>query len=89
MKNYLFGAAALLALPLSVSAGQILPNTYARVFCDSMAMGMTKEQARIQAVSESYISTGNPPTVTINNTVTTTDVVAASRTVVNRCPQYF
>ena len=88
MKNYLFGAAALLALPLSVQAGEILPNLYARVFCESRAMGMTIDQARTQAVSESYISTGNPPSVTINGTKTTTDVVAAARTVVKRCPQY-
>ena len=89
MKKYLFGAAALLLLPLSVQAGEILPNLYARVYCESRAMGMTDEQARIQAVDESYITTGDPMTVTVNGTKTTTDVVAAVRTVVKRCPQYF
>ena len=89
MKNILIGAVASLALPLSVSAGQILPNLYASVFCDSMAMGMSADQARRQAVSESYISSGNPATVTVNGTRTTTDVVAAARTVIKRCPQYF
>ena len=89
MKKYISGAAALLLLPLSVQAGEILPILYARVFCDSMAMGMTADQARRQAVDESYVSTGNPMTVTINGTETTTDVVAAARTAVKRCPQYF
>ena len=89
MKKYIAGAAALLLLPLSLQAGEILPNLYARVYCESRAMGMDDAQARRQAVSESYISTGNPMTVTINGTETTTDVVAAARTVVNRCPQYF
>ncbi len=88
MKNALFGAAALLALPLSLQAGEILPNLYARVFCEARAMGMSIEQARIQAVDESYISSGNPMPVTFNGTRTTTDVVAAARTVVKRCPQY-
>ena len=89
MKKYISGAAALLLLPLSVQAGEILPNLYARVYCESRAMGMADDQARRQAVSESYISTGNPMTVTINGIETTTDVVAAARTVIKRCPQYF
>jgi len=88
MKNIFFGAVALIALPLSVQAGELLPNLYARTFCESRAMGMTIEQARRQAVSESYISSGNPMTVTINGTETTTDVVAAVRTTIKRCPQY-
>ena len=89
MNKLLVGAAAFMLLPLPSQAGQILPNLYARVFCESMAMGMTADEARTQAVSESYISSGNPMPVTIKGTKTTTDVVAAARTAIKRCPQYF
>ena len=89
MKKLLVGAGALLLLPLPVQAGQILPNLYAKVYCESMAMGMAADQARIQAVSESYISAGNPMPVTVQGTKTTTDIVAAARTALKRCPQYF
>ena len=82
MNKLLVGAAAFMLLPLPSQAGQILPNLFARVFCESMAMGMTADEARTQAVSESYISSGNPTPVTIKGTKTTTDVVAAARTAI-------
>ena len=88
MKNYLFGAVALLALPLSVSAGELLPHTYARVYCESRAMGMNEDSSIRQAVSESYISIGDGLPVTFHGVETTTDVVAAMREARERCPQY-
>ena len=89
MKNLFIAAGAFLLLPFPLQAGQILPNLYAQVYCESMALGMTADQARIQAVAESYISSGNPRTVTIQGTTTTTDIVAAARTAMKQCPQYF
>jgi hypothetical protein len=88
MKNVFFGAVALIALPLSVQAGQLLPNLYAKVYCESRAMGMSEEASVTQAVSESYISRGNGISVTVHGVKTTTDVVAAMREARNRCPQY-
>lgn len=88
MKNVLIGAAALLALPLSVQAGELLPNTYARVYCESRAMGMSENASVRQAVSESYISTSDGLPVTVHGVETTTDVVAAIREARKRCPQY-
>ena len=88
MKNILIGAAALIALPFSVQAGVLLPNTYARVYCESRAMGMSADSATSQAVSESYISSGEGLPVTIHGVETTTDVVAAIREARKRCPQY-
>ena len=88
MKNILIGAAALFALPFSVQAGVLLPNLYAKVYCESRAMGMDSASATRQAVSESYISGRNATPVTIHGVETTTDVVAAMRETRKRCPQY-
>ena len=88
MRNIFIGAAAFLTLPLSVSAGELLPNLYARVYCESRAMGMTEDAAVRQAVSESYISTGDGLPVTVNGVETTTDVVASMRESRKRCPEY-
>ena len=88
MKKYISGAAALLLLPLSVQAGELLPNTYAKVYCESRAMGMSENASVRQAVSESYISTGDGLPVTVHGVETTTDVVASMREARKRCPQY-
>lgn len=89
MKSIIFAGIAALAFPLSVSAGQILPNLYAQTYCDSRDMGMSAYDARTQAIDESYISSGNPSGVTINGVQTTTDVVYAVRKTMKLCPQYF
>ena len=89
MKSIIFAGIAALAFPLSVSAGQLLPNLYAQTYCDSRDMGMSADNARKQAVDESYISSGNPRKVTYNGVKTTTDVVAAIRKTMKLCPQYF
>ena len=88
MKNTLLGAVALLALPLSMQAGELLPHTYARVYCASRAMGIDNSGAVRQAVSESYIDSGNPLPITVHGVETTTDVIAAMRTARERCPQF-
>ena len=88
MKNVFLGAVALIALPLSVQAGQLLPNLYAKVYCQSRAMGMSEEASVRQAVSESYISSGSGLDVTVHGVETSTDVVASMREARNRCPQY-
>ena len=89
MKSTLLGAVALLALPFSVQAGALLPNLYAQTYCDSRAQGMSKDDATTQAVSQSYISSGNPPSVTWHGVKTTTDVVASAQAAMKLCPQYF
>ena len=90
MKSIITGAVALFALPLSVSAGQILPNLYAREYCDARSMGMSAHDSRVYAVDRAYISSGNPQTVTLSDgTTATTDVIAAVKTAARRCPQYF
>ena len=89
MRSIIFAGIAALALPLSVSAGTILPNLYASNYCDGRDMGMTADDASSYAINEAYISTGNPPYVTINGQRVQVDVVKAVRTAQKQCPQYF
>ena len=89
MKTFILAAVASIALPFSVTAGELLPSLYARAYCESRSMGMTADEARTQAVSESYIRTSNGTPVTIHGVKTTTDVVASVRAAAQQCPQYF
>ena len=89
MKSIIIAGIASLVLPLSASAGTILPNLFARNFCDGMEMGLTSEDATKYAVQEAYISTGNPPYVMHNGRRVQTDVLKALRTAQERCPQHF
>ena len=88
MKLQILAAVASIALPFSVTAGELLPYTYATVYCESRAMGMSEDSAIKQAVSESYIHSGNGTPVTINGVKTTSDVVAAMREARKLCPQF-
>ena len=88
-KSIILAGVAALALPLSASAGTILPNLYASNYCEARDMGMTADDARTYAMRQAYISSGNPPYVTINGQRVQTDVVKAVRTAASRCPQYF
>ena len=89
MKSIIMAGIAALALPISVSAGTILPNLYAQNYCDGMDMGLSSEDATKYAVQEAYISTGNPPYVMHNGRRVQTDVLKAARTARERCPQHF
>ena len=67
-------------------AGEILPNLYAREYCSFRRMGVSKDEAMEAAVAQSYVSTGNPPRVTINGVQYDSDVVRAIRTASQVCP---
>ena len=89
MKSIIIAGIAALALPLSVSAGTILPNLYAQNFCDAMDMGLSSKDAAKYAVQEAYISTGNPLYVMHNGRRVQTDVLKEVRTAQQQCPQHF
>lgn len=78
-----------ISLPMSASAAVLLPNTFARVYCQSRQMGMDEDSATKQAVAESIIHSQDGTPVTYGGVDTTTDVVAAYRESRLRCPQYF
>ena len=89
MKSIILAGITALVLPLSASAGTILPNLFAQNYCDGMDMGLSTDDATKYAVREAYISTGNPPYVMHNGRRVQTDVLKAIRTAQKQCPQHF
>ena len=89
MKRTLIILAALFAMPLSATAGTILPNLYAQAYCEAMDMGMSEDDATAYAVEDAYISSGNPPYVTVNGQRVQTDVLKAVNTAKKECPRHF
>ena len=90
MKSIISLAVALVALPFSVNAGEILPNLYARSFCEAMDMGMPRQSAIKYAMDQAYISSGSTTMVTLSDgTEVGSDSVAAALAATRRCPQYF
>ena len=67
-------------------AGEILPNLFAEEYCSFRAMGVSEDEAMAAAVAEAYVSTGNPPKVTIDGVQYDSDVVRAIRTAEEVCP---
>ena len=87
IKSILLAATAL-TLAIPAQAGLvILPNLYAREYCNLRGLGVSEDDARRAAMSESVID-GEPITVTINGREVDYDVVKASQAVADRCPQY-
>ena len=90
MKTFILSAVALVALPFSVSAGEILPNLYARSFCEAMDIGMPRQSAIKYAMDQAYVSTGSATMVTLSDgTKVGSDSVAAVLAATRRCPKYF
>ena len=88
MKSLLLIPALMLAAPAAM-AGEILPNLYAKEFCELRAMGADMDSARAAAVEAAYVDNGAQSVkVTINGSQYDADVVRAFRAVNARCPQY-
>ena len=78
-----------LSIP-SASAGQLLPNLYAREFCTLRALGVSKEEARNAAVASAYVSSlPDLPQITVGGSKTSSDVVQAVMAVSKRCPDLY
>ena len=88
MKKLLLTAAlTLIATP--ATAGQIMPNLYAREFCSMRDLGVSADEARAAAVASAYVeSLPDLPKVTIAGDSYAADVVQAYRAVQDRCPQH-
>ena len=79
--------ATLVAIP--AQAGLVLlPNLFAKEYCEMRALGVSHDEAITVAVNESAIE-GTPIKVTINGKQYDADVVKANRTAYERCPQFF
>ena len=88
MKKFLFlPAFALMAMP--VSAGQLSPLLYANEYCSLRDLGVSSQEAMQAALEAAHISSlPDAPTVTIDGTRTTSDVVRSVRAAYDRCPQH-
>ena len=84
----LAATAATLASAAPVSAAVLLPNLFAKSYCEMRDSGVDKDGALRWAVSESVID-GEPIKVRVNGRTTDADVVAANRAAMELCPQYF
>lgn len=84
----LAAAAAALTSVAPASAAVLLPNLFAKSYCEMRAMGADHDGSLKWAVGESIID-GEPVKVTINGEVYDADVIAANRAAMDRCPQYF
>ncbi len=80
--------AATLVSAAPVSAGVLLPNLFAKSYCEMREVGVDNDGALRWAVSESMID-GEPVRVRVNGRMTDADVVAANRAAMELCPQYF
>lgn len=90
MKSFLFTAVALLLTAPAAHAGEILPNLYAKHYCDLRAIGVNTEDAVSAAVYKSYIRSGYSPKVRLaDGREIDADVVQAHLAAKQRCPQYF
>ena len=88
MKRFIMIAGAMLLAAPAQAGLVILPNLFAREYCQMRDMGADHSGALEYAVGESVIE-GNPVKVTINGVQYDADVVKANRTAMERCPRYF
>jgi hypothetical protein len=86
----LFPIAAFVALfATPVQAGTILPNLYAKTYCELRSVGIQAEDARRTAVQQSMIS-GDDWTMIrrADGSMVQSDIVLAVNAVMQRCPEY-
>ena len=88
MNKFILGAFALiLSIPSATQAATvILPNLYAKEFCELRELGATIDSAMEAAVEASAIDGEEPAKVVIGGESYGSDVVAAYRAVMSRCP---
>jgi len=91
MKKFFIAAVAAFALPFSVTAGQLLPNLYAREYCDARDLGMDMRSAARVAHNKAWLSSlpSLPQTVKLGDGKFSADNVNSILAARRRCPQYF
>lgn len=90
MKTFLALATGLaISLPLPSLAGTILPNLYAKTFCDLRAIGIDDDGARRTAMQQSTISADEWTMVKRKDgSLVRSDIVLAVMTAYDRCPEF-
>jgi hypothetical protein len=86
----LFPIAAFVALfATPVQAGTILPNLYAKTFCELRSVGIDDESARRTAIRQSMISSDDWTMIRrTDGTLVQSDIVLAVNATFQRCPEY-
>jgi hypothetical protein len=81
-------AIAIALLPTPSLAGTILPNLYAKTYCELRSVGIQSEDARRTAVQQSMIS-GDDWTIIkrADGSMVQSDIVLAVNAVMQRCPE--
>ena len=87
--SFLALATGLAILPLPSMAETILPNLYAKTFCDLRSIGIDDDGARRTAVQQSTISSDDWTMVKRQDgSLVRSDIVLAVNATIQRCPQY-
>jgi hypothetical protein len=72
-----------------VQAGTILPNLYAKTFCELRSIGIDDESARRTAIRQSMISSDDWTMIRrTDGTLVQSDIVLAVNATFQRCPEY-
>jgi len=82
-------AIAIALLPMPSMAGTILPNLYAKTYCELRSVGIDAEDARRTAVQQSMISGDNWTMIRrTDGKLVQSDIVLAVNATFQRCPEY-
>jgi hypothetical protein len=84
-------AIAIALLPLPSMAGTILPNLYAKTYCELRSVGIDAEGARRTAVQQSMVMSSDDWTMVKrqDGSLVRSDIVLAVNATFQRCPEFF
>jgi hypothetical protein len=82
-------AIAIALLPMSSMAGTILPNFYAKTFCELRSVGIDAEDARRTAVQQAMIMSSDDWTMVkrADGSLVRSDIVLAVNATMQRCSE--
>ena len=88
MKKFFPIVASFVAFATPAHAGTILPNLYAKTYCELRSVGIDVEDARRTAIQQSMIS-GDDWTMVkrADGTLVRSDIVLAVNATFQRCPE--
>jgi hypothetical protein len=90
MKNFFPIVASFVAFATPAHAGTILPNLYAKTYCELRSVGIDAEGARRTAVQQSMIMSSDDWTMVkrADGSLVRSDIVLAVNATMQRCAEY-
>jgi hypothetical protein len=90
MKKFFFVVASFVAFATPAQAGTILPNLYAKTYCELRSVGIDPEGARRTAVQQSMIMSSDDWTMVkrADGSLVRSDIVLAVNATMQRCAEY-